>query len=60
MTWDERIAQTTKIVDLAIKAEAHAFLLLLIGCGMTVKGQATLGQGLVMTALGIFKGKSSN
>lgn len=58
MTFD--IDKASKIVDLAIKAEIHAVLMLFAGAAMVIHGQKDVGQGIVMAALAIFKGKSNS
>lgn len=57
MTFEERIDKAQKVIDLALKCEVHAFLLITIGCLVSFK-QHELGTGMVMTGLGIFRGKS--
>jgi len=46
----------SKWLDLALKAEVHAFALVIIGAVMYLKGAKDLGTGAVMAGLGIFKG----
>ena len=56
MSWDEKIDTAGKMVDLAIRAEVHAFALIVLGVVVAFK-QHELGSGMVMTGLGIFKGR---
>lgn len=43
-------------MDLAVKYEVHAFVLVFTGAGLYLHGAQALGQGMVMTGLGVFKG----
>ena len=56
MTWDERIDRIQKVVDLAIRAEVHAFLVLGIGAILILHGQKEQGQSLLVLGAGIFRG----
>jgi hypothetical protein len=56
MTWDEKLAEVSKIVDLAIKAEIHAFALIGMGLLLTFHGQKEQGTALITLGAGVFKG----
>lgn len=56
MTWEDRISTLQKFMDLAVKYEVHAFVLIFTGAGLYLHGAQALGQGMVMTGLGVFKG----
>ena len=57
MTWDERVAKLEKVIDVCIKADAHAFLLIVIGC--VLKLRHIDDPGLLLAGLAIFKGRST-
>lgn len=57
MTWDERVAKLEKVIDVCIKADAHAFLLIIIGC--VLKLRHIDDPGLLLAGLAIFKGRST-
>jgi len=46
----------SKWLDLALKAEVHAFALILIGAGLYLHGAKEIGSGAFSAGLGIFKG----
>lgn len=52
----DKLEQIKKAVEIAIAADVHAFALIVMGCIVSIK-QHELGTGMVMTGLGIFKGK---
>lgn len=54
MTWDERIEKVQKVVDLLIKADVHAFVLVAGGVLLKLHGQED--PGLVLAGLAVFKG----
>lgn len=54
MNWDERIEKIQKVIDLAIKADAHAFVLIAAGVAMKLHGIED--PGLLLAGLAIFKG----
>ena len=56
MTWDERIDKLQKIVDIAVKAEAHAILLVGVGALMCLYGNKEEGQLVIGAGLAVFKG----
>jgi hypothetical protein len=56
MTWDERIEKVQKVIDLCIKADAHAFVLII--AGVLMKLHNIEDPGLVLAGLAIFKGRS--
>lgn len=56
MTWDERIEKATKVIDLAVKCEAHAIVILLLGAALTLHGQKETGTALITLGAGVFKG----
>jgi hypothetical protein len=56
MTWDERIDKATKVVDLAIKFEVHALLIMGLGAILTLHGQKETGTALITLGAGVFKG----
>lgn len=56
MTWDERIEKAQRVVDIFIKAEAHAFVLVLAGVWLKLHGMED--PGLMLAGLAVFKGKS--
>lgn len=58
MTWDERISKLQSVVDLAVKAEAHAILMVLIGAAMCLHGNKDEGQLVIGAGLAVFRGKS--
>lgn len=51
------LERAAKWVDIAIKAELHAIVLLFTGAGLLHAGHQVEGGGLIMGALAIFKGK---
>lgn len=58
MTWDEKIQKAQQVVDIAIKAEAHAFALVLIGAAMIWHGATDDGKLVIGAGLAVFKGRS--
>lgn len=54
MTWDERIDKVQKLIDLAIKADAHAFVL--VAAGVVLKLKHIDDPGLMLAGLAVFKG----
>jgi hypothetical protein len=58
MTWDERIEKVQKVVDLMVKAEAHAICMVLLGAVLCLKGDKPNGQLIIGAGLAVFKGKS--
>ena len=59
MNWQEKIEKLEKVVDILIRAEAHALLLVGLGALMCLKGQKDQGQLIIGAGLAVFKGKSS-
>jgi hypothetical protein len=57
MTWDERIEKVQKVVDVLIKADAHAFILVL--AGVVLKLKHIDDPGLMLAGLAVFKGRQS-
>lgn len=57
MTFEEKIEKAQKVIDLAIKADVHAFLLLAGGVFLTLTHHQD--PGLILAGLAIFKGRSS-
>jgi hypothetical protein len=55
MTWDDRIASAQKIIDLAVKADLHAFVLII--AGVLMKIHHLEDPGLVLAGLAIFNPK---
>lgn len=55
MTWDERIEKAQHIIDLLIKADIHAFVL--VAGGIALKLHGTEDPGLILAGLAIFKGR---
>jgi hypothetical protein len=53
------IEKIEKAVDLAIKAEIHAFVLLLTGAVLALKGHQSEALIVLGAAAGVFKGKIS-
>jgi hypothetical protein len=45
-----------KWLDLALKAEVHAFALVLIGAGLYLHGAKEIGAGAFSAGLSVFKG----
>jgi hypothetical protein len=58
MNWDEKIEKVQKVVDICIKADAHAFVLIIIGAVMVWHGASEDGKMIVGAGLAIFKGRS--
>ena len=56
MTWDERIEKVQKVIDLCLKADIHAFILIVAGVWM--KLHSIEDPGLILAGLAIFKGRS--
>ena len=56
MTWDERISVFQKWIDLLIRAEIHAFVLIFTGAVLYLHGAKELGTGAFSAGLGIFRG----
>jgi hypothetical protein len=54
MNWDERIEKAQKLVDIFVKADAHAFMLVIGGLILKLKGHDD--PGLILAGLAIFKG----
>lgn len=55
MTFD--LEKMQRAVDLAVKLEVHAFVLLITGGGLTLAGHKDEGMMVIGAALAIFKGK---
>jgi len=53
-TWFDK---TKDLVTLAIQADAHAILIISLGCLMELHEKGS-GQPLIMAGLAVFKGKS--
>lgn len=58
MTFD--LDKASRAVDILLKAEVHAVVMLIVGAGMVLHGQKDTGQGIIMAALAIFRGKSAS
>jgi hypothetical protein len=56
MTVDEVIDKAQKIVDLLIKCEAHALLIIGAGCVLILHSQKETGTALITLGAGVFKG----
>jgi uncharacterized iron-regulated protein len=56
MTWDERIDKAQRVIDLLIKAEVHAILIIGMGIILTFHQQKETGTALITLGAGIFKG----
>ena len=56
MTWDERIDKIQKVIDLLVKAEVHAFVMVGMGAIMILHGAKEEGQLIVGAGLAVFKG----
>lgn len=56
MNWDGAIDRMSKIVDVAIKFETHALLMVGLGALMCVKGSKEEGQLIIGAGLAVFKG----
>ena len=56
MTWDERIEKVQKVVDMAVKCEAHALLMVGFGAMMCLHGDKDQGQLIIGAGLAVFKG----
>lgn len=54
------VEKAGRFVDLLIKLEVHALLLLVVGAGLCLHGQKDEGQLVLGGALGIFRGKSGS
>lgn len=59
MTWDERIEKAQKVVDLCVKAEAHAILMVGLGALLCLKGHPDQGQLIIGAGLAVFRGSKS-
>lgn len=58
MTFTESIDKLQLIVDIAVKAEAHALLMVGLGALMCLHGSKDQGQLIIGAGLAVFKGKS--
>ena len=58
MTWDERIDKVKKLIDLAIKADVHAFVL--VAAGVVLKLKHIDDPGLMLAGLAVFKGRTGH
>lgn len=56
MVWNELVTKVEKAVDVFIKADGHAFALILIGCVLKLKHIDD--PGLMLAGLAIFKGRT--
>lgn len=56
MSFTESIDKLQRVVDIAVKAEAHAILMVLIGAGMCLHGNKDEGQLVIGAGLAVFKG----
>ena len=60
MDFDKTMSRVKQVVDVAIKADAHAFLLILTGAGMCLWGHKEEGQPVIAAGLAIFRGGNGN
>lgn len=58
MTWEERIDKAERIINLLVKVEAHALLLVFTGAFMCLHGDKDQGQLIIGAGLAVFKGKT--
>ena len=55
----DRVDKIRRVVEVAMAAELHAFVLLAAGVGLVLCGHKDEGSLVLGGALGIFRGKSS-
>jgi len=48
--------KASKVIDLGLKLELHAFALILTGAAVAVKGHSEVGTPMIMAGLAVFKG----
>ena len=53
MNWYEKVG---KVIDLALRCEIHAFMLVFIGAGLYLHGAKEMGSGAFTAGLAIFRG----
>lgn len=58
MSWDEKIEKFEKVVNILVRCEAHACLMVGLGALMCLKGNKDQGQLIIGAGLAVFKGKS--
>ena len=56
MTWEERIDVAQKAVDLLLKFEVHAIVIILLGVLLTLHNQKEPGTALITLGAGVFRG----
>jgi hypothetical protein len=56
MSWDEKLDKIQKFVDLAIRADIHAILMVGLGALMCLHGNKDEGQLVIGAGLAVFKG----
>ena len=56
MTWDERINVVQKAVDLLLKFEVHALVIICLGILLTFHNQKEQGTALITLGAGVFRG----
>ena len=59
MTWDERINAAQKAVDLLLKFEVHALVIICLGILLTFHNQKEQGTALITLGAGVFRGSRS-
>ncbi len=58
MPWDDKIEKAQKIVDLLLKCEVHALLLVGVGALMCLHGNQAEGQLVIGAGLAVFRGNN--
>ena len=56
MSWEDRAATLQKFVDIAVKAEVHAILMVVLGALMCLHGNKDEGQLVIGAGLAVFRG----
>lgn len=59
MTWDDVINRIERVVNIAVKFEAHACLMVGLGTLMCLHNHPQEGQLVIGAGLAVFKGKTS-
>jgi hypothetical protein len=56
LNWDERITQLQRVIDIFIKAEIHALIMVGVGASMCLHGNKDEGQLIIGAGLAVFRG----
>jgi hypothetical protein len=60
MDFDKTMSRVKQVVDVAIKAYAHAFVLIFTGAALCLWGNKETGQPIIAAGLAIFRGGNGN